>query len=345
MGFLDDLDLKPGTTTYSTLPVGYSALGPFELPITIVNGARPGPTVSITAGVHGPEYTGVAACVGLGRELDPRTMAGRLVMLPIVNLRSFELRTSGLNPLDGMNINRVFPGQRYGSMTEQMAYVLFHEIILRSDAYLDLHGSGLYQALPPHVGCQRVGAAEVDERSEALARLFEIELVNVMGKGIDEFEITDEESGVSFVGINNDLTAVGNAALAGVPAVLLEVGRGGSLEPELVQMEMRGIVNVLRYLGMLDGQADTDISHTKCYGMYIARTRYGGLFFPSIRQGDVVKRGDILGEMQDVRGEVLATLRSPIDALILMLDTSPAKASGEKLLDFATLDEPPSLRA
>jgi predicted deacylase len=229
-------------------------------------------------------------------------------------------------------------------MTEQTAHIMFQEVILRSDAYFDLHGSGLYQALPPHVGCQRVGKAEVDAKSEALARLFEIDLVNVMGKGVDEYSVTDEEHGLHFVGIDNDLTAVGNAALAGIPAVLLEVGRGGSLDLDLVDLEVRGFSNVLRYLGMLEGEANTELPHTTCYGMYRLRSRYGGLFFPAIRPGDVVKAGDRLGDMLDLRGKVIASLPSPIDALILMLDTSPSKTSGEKLLNFATLEPPPTLQ-
>jgi predicted deacylase len=246
----------------------------------------------------------------------------------------------GENPLDLANINRLFPGRRYGTFSEQLAYAVHQEITLQSDAFFDLHSASAFQMVPPHVGCQRVGVTEVDDRSEALARLFDIELINVMGKGIDSLTRTYEDQSFAFAGIPNQLTAVGNAALAGIPAVLLEAGGGGTLNPALVEIEVQGLLNVMRHLGIIEGPVRPTRSHRLCYGMYLFRTKFGGLFFPAVQPGDMITASQHLGVMKNLRGEVLASFTSPLDAVVLMLFTTPVKASGETLINLAVTTDP-----
>jgi predicted deacylase len=339
MPYIDDLNLKPGTTSYLDLPVAQTALGDFNLPLIAIQGSQPGPTLAITAGVHGCEYTGIVASIWLARELDPARLSGRVLIVPVVNVRAFEMRMAFLNPLDYLNVNRVFPGRRYGALTEELAYVLQNEIITQSDAYLDLHGGDLWELGPLHVSCQRVGVKEVDEKSELLARHFNVELLNFMGDGIDELTETHEDQGLFFAGIKNGWTAVGNAALAGVPAVLMEAGGGGTLDRTLVEVEMKGIRNLMRYMGMLEGQPVITVNHRLCYGMYPMKTKNGGLFFPNFGPGDYVHKGDHLGEMQNLRGEVIGRYTSPINGVVIMVYSTPVRMSGETIISLARVDD------
>jgi len=299
--------VEPGTRVFDHLTVAYRPAQPLKLPITIIHGAKPGPVLSIVAGIHAVEYAGIVTCMRLGQEIDPQSLSGTLVLLPVANVPAFETRTPFVNPIDGQNLNRVFPGKKYGTISEQMAYAIYNEIICKSDVYMDLHSGDLIEEIPPHTCCQRVGDPELDEKAETLARLFDIDLLNIMGKGIDDLDSTEDEQGTYFAGLQSGLTSVGNAALAGVPAVLIEAGGAGILDPEVVEMEIKGIKNCMRYLKMLEGEVIDHYTHTPCYGMYIMKSAFGGMYFPDVKVGDYVEIGDSLGEMQDIRGNVVAT--------------------------------------
>jgi hypothetical protein len=160
-----------------------------------------------------------------------------------------------------------------------------------------------------------------------------------MGKGIDDLTVTEDKNGTMFAGLKTGLTSCGNAALAGKPSVLIEAGGGGTLDMSVVKMEMDGIQNLMRYVGMLPGKAREDIPHKKCYGMYIMKSKFGGMFLPEIKIGDEVKQGARLGEMQDIRGNVVATFEAPMTGVILMMYTTPVRTSGETIVIMGRMDE------
>ena len=327
-----DMQVESGTRQFGNLKIAQRPAFDLELPMTVINGSEPGPTLSIIAGVHACEYAGIVTCMRLGKEIDPKALRGTLVLIPVVNIPAFETRTPFVNPIDGQNVNRVFPGKKYGTVSEQITYTIYHDIIKRSDAFMDLHSGDMYEEIPWHTCAQRVGNKSVDEMSEKLARLFDVELLNIMGKGIDDVSATEDEQGTYFAGLQSGLTSVGNAALAGVPSVLIEAGGIGTLDPAVVEMEIKGIKNCMCYLGMLEGTVDEDIPHKICYGMYIMKSKFGGMYFPDKVPGDYVKEGDKLGEMQNLRGEVVATFTSPLTGVVLMMYTTPVRTSGETIV-------------
>lgn len=338
MAFVESLNVQRGTVHHDDLPVGQTPLGEFSLPLTVIKGATPGPTVGITAGVHACEYNGIITCMTLPERVDATKLSGTIVMVPVVNPRSFETRTPFINILDHQNVNRMFPGRQYGSISEQIALTIHEEISLQSDVYFDLHSGDLFESGPLHVGCQRVGNEAVDRESEAVARLFDIDLVNIMGKGIDDASATVDEQGTYFAGLQSGVTSVGSAALKGIPSVLLEAGGAGVMSRDIVEIEIRGFINVFRYLGMLEGEPDQSIKHTDCYGMYILKSKYGGILFPDVNAGDFVKEGDRIGEMRSLRGETLATFTSPMNGVVLMIYTTPVRTSGETVLILGRTD-------
>jgi predicted deacylase len=335
------ITVEPGTKVFGSLPIANRPATDFELPLTIIHGVEDGPIMSITAAVHGAEYAGVVTCMRLGKEIDPQQLKGTLILVPVVNVPAFETRTPFINPIDGQNVNRVFPGKKFGTVSEQITYTLYNEIMCRSDVYMDLHSGDLIELIPPHTCCQRVGNEEVDALSETLARLFDIKLLNIMGKGIDDLNATEDEQGTYFAGLQSGLTSVGNAALAGVASVLIEAGGGGTLDPEVVEMEIEGIKNCMRYMGMLEGEVRDDIEHEECYGMYIMKSQYGGMFFPDVAVGDYLNAGDRIGEMQNLRGDVVATFAAPLTGVVLMMYTTPVRTSGETILIMGKMDELP----
>lgn len=331
--------IQPGTTYFGTLQVAQRPFTEIALPLTVIHGAEPGPMLSITAGIHGAEYNGIYTCMRLGKEIDPRKLRGTLVMVPVVNVPSFETRTPFVNPIDGQNVNRVFPGKKIGTISEQIAYTVFEQVIRPADAFIDLHSGDLYEVIPLHTCCQRVGDPVLDGKSERLARLFDIGWLNIMGKGIDDLSASEDEQGTYFAGLQSGVTSVGNAALAGVPAILIEAGGGGTLDQDVVNMEIKGIHNVMRELGMLEGEGKEEVTHRACYGMYIMKSRFGGFLIPDVKIGDEIKAGQRIGEMQNLRGEVVATFTSPMTGVVLMMYTTPVRSSGETILIMGKTDD------
>ena len=120
-----------------------------EIPIFAVSGTRPGPTLVVTAGVHGAEYASIEAALRLGRTTQPADLRGRLIVAPIVNMPAFRARSIYVCPLDGKNLNRIFPGNPEGSAGERIAYWVFENVIRQGDYFVDLHGGDMIEDLKP----------------------------------------------------------------------------------------------------------------------------------------------------------------------------------------------------
>jgi predicted deacylase len=107
------------------------------IPVLLINGRKPGKTLLAMAGVHGDEFAGIRAIHQTCRQLDPEEMSGRLLAVPVANLPAFWASTRN-TPIDGLNLARIFPGKKEGSVTEQIAYYLSEKIIARADFLIDL---------------------------------------------------------------------------------------------------------------------------------------------------------------------------------------------------------------
>ena len=122
-------------------------------------------TLVATGGVHAAEYASIAAALDLGRTLDPATLHGRVVVVPVMNVPGFSVRSIYICPLDGKNLNRVFPGNAGGSASEQIADWMFQNVMKQANYYVDLHGGDMIEALIPFTIIFRSGNAAAAARS------------------------------------------------------------------------------------------------------------------------------------------------------------------------------------
>jgi predicted deacylase len=122
-----------------------------EIPVTVVNGAKPGPVLALIAGTHGYEYPPITALQRVRRQLQPEKLAGTVVMVHIANLPSFLGRTIYYSPIDGKNLNRVYPGRPDGTVSERIAHTITTQVIERADYVVDLHGGDGNEALRPYL--------------------------------------------------------------------------------------------------------------------------------------------------------------------------------------------------
>jgi len=295
----------PGVVERTTIVFRDERLAGIEHPAFEARGARPGPRLTLLGGVHGCEYSSIAAVIRVMRELDPAELAGSITAVPVVSLQSFRRRSPFVVPEDGKNLNRCFPGTYEGTYADALARAVFDELIAPADALLDLHGGDLVEALEPFA---IYDASPVEERARALALAFGLPYV------------VRQEPGSDLAGMT--CTA---AARAGVPAVIAEAGGCGRLDPGAVDLLVAGVRNALRVLGMLPGPPLPPPPQTRSVGVFDwLRCRRGGWWEARVDAGAEVRRGDLLGWVKDLYGDVLEEIQAPRDGVVLFLTTSAA---------------------
>jgi len=270
------------------------------------------------AGVHGCEYTGMAAVMRLLDRLDPGSLRGTVTAVPIVNQPAFWSRSAFVVPADGKNLNRCFPGDPAGSYTEVLAHEIFTRIIAPSDYLLDLHAGDLPEALEPFTLYEE---SEVEDRSRRLA------LAYGLGHVVRQSRASRTVGG----------STSSAAADIGIPAVIAEVGANGICDEAAVERHLRGVLAVCVELGMLAGDGVLASPSPAEYDGWIwMRSPVRGFWQPAVVPGQDVAEGEPLGVLLDPLGRELERVLAPAAGCPLFLTTSPAVVTDGLLLGLAT---------
>lgn len=195
-----------------------------RIPAVVFCGREPGQTITISAGIHSREYVGIQALQDFASDFDPSILRGRILLLPAVNYNGVILRSPDTVPEDGKNLNRIFPGDPQGTVSQRMADFLVREILSQTDYLIDLHSGGFCEDLFPHAYLNRAAA----------------------GKTLAQF------TNISYAYHSQSTTGFsGFAGTLGIPGMILERGGRGLWEQGEVQLVKADILNLLRGLGFL----------------------------------------------------------------------------------------------
>jgi len=301
-----------------TLTFSHPQLARLEHPSFVARGAGAGASLTLIGGIHGAEYSSMAAVTRFMNELDTDELAGTVTAVPVVSMGSFRARSAFVVPADGKNLNRAFPGDPNGSYSDVLAHAIFDELIAPADFLVDLHGGDVFEALEPFA---IYNESEVEEQARGMAEAFGLPYV-----------VRERRDDESLAGMTS--TA---AARAGIPAIIAEAGGCGRLEEAAVQLLVDGVRNVLRHLEMLPGPPEPPRAGARAVGSFVwLRSRQEGWWDSVVDAGDVVAAGDVFGTVRTLWGDVVEEVRSPADGVVLFLTTSPAVDAGGLLLGLGT---------
>ncbi|MGG1573527.1 succinylglutamate desuccinylase/aspartoacylase family protein [Fictibacillus sp. NRS-1165] len=287
-----------GEKTKGWLRVGSDTDGsPINIPVLIAAGEEDGPIVWLQGGIHGDEFGGTASIIRFIQDVDVSTLKGTVVGLPVVNLPSFKARYR-TSPIDGANLNRIFPGDAKGTYSQRLARALIDTITETADYVIDLHSGGIGLHVDYFMIC-RNGDNEASKKSMWLSERMGAEVIwQVGGEG-------------STGGVGTDYLTK-----QGIPCVTVEVG-GGNVSEKHEALYRESIGNALKALDMLPGKAPVQEKYSVYrHGEFIFAGQ-GGLFVPAAPVGSVVNKGELIGSIINLYGDVAEEIRCSSDSAYL----------------------------
>ena len=293
------------------------------IPITIINGSKSGPVLTLIAGIHGTEYVPIITLQNLINKIDPKKLSGTIIMVHVANIPSFSKRTAYFSPVDNKNLNRVFPGKKDGTQTERIAFIITQKIIDQSDYLIDLHG-GEFNVSIINFALYSYDCPDetIGRKSMILAKNFGLNYILP-----SPFNIVPDSIEYTYC----DLTALRR----GVAAILVEIGDRGKVELDIVNSAVRGIYNVLRSLEMIAGEIIINKHPIYLKDDIMIASKSSGIFYPLAVCGQTVSKGALIGYTTNYFGNLVEEYHSPFTCIIIMNYSAPTVNKGENVFWIA----------
>lgn len=284
-----------------------------ETPVLVVHGRKPGPVLCITAAVHGDELNGIEIVRRVFQDLDPKSLAGTAIGVPIVNIHGFR-RGARYLP-DRRDLNRFFPGNPQGSSAARIAHSLFENILRRCTALVDLHTGSFARTNLPQVRAD-----------------LGIEPVADLAHGFGGMLVLNSEASPG--------TLRRAATDAGIPAVILEAGEPLRLQPKQVEQGVAGIRRLLAALGMTRKATLLGQPEPVYYRSRWVRADHGGVLASAVRLGQTVRPGDILGNVTDPITNEQNLIRAPVAGRVIGMAVNQIVMPGFAAFHLGTEAQP-----
>ncbi len=307
-------EISPGTISkFPFIPDRSFEASYLNMPVFVARGVTPGPTLCLTAGIHGDELNGVEIVRRAFAKVDPQELRGTVIALPTINAEG--VRSGSRYLSDRRDLNRAFPGGTGGSVARLIAHAIFTRVLNHCDALLDFHTASNQRANLP-----QIRADFTDPAIRDLAVHFGLGIV-VNGAGPDG-------------------SLRRESAKAGIPAIIYEAGEPFRFQELEIDRGVLGIENVMAYLDMTE-MADQETPSARIYehSKWIRTDRgHGGFFFPTASLGDMVNTGDLLGEIVDPLTDASVEVTSTLAGEIIGMAVPQPVLSGYALFHLAWHD-------
>jgi len=312
-----------GQKATGTIEVPAGSDAGLSIPVAVFHGAKPGPVLALVAGAHGTEYTSIIALEKLIGTLNPAEISGTVIIVPLINIQSFEQKVPHLNPVDRKSMNRFYPGKLDGTQTERASFLITKQVVERCDHLIDLHGGDLDESLRPYSYWTRTGNQKQDQISREMVLAF----------GLDHIIISTDRPKDPQASRYLENTAT----TRGKPSITAEAGHAGTVEAEDLAALVDGCLNVMRYLKMLPG-APAVIEHPVWIEKVVTLTsEQTGIFYPLVRRGTYVEQGMKVGYVTDYLGKVVFEARAPASGVILYVCAVPSMTKGATIANVGVV--------
>jgi len=317
----------PGEKAFGRIEVPAGIDAAASIPVAVLRGAKPGPVLALVSGSHGTEYASIIAVEKLIQSLDPAQISGTVIVLPLVNIPSFEQKVPHVKPVDGKSMNRFYPGNPEGSQTERVSWQITKQVVERSDYLIDYHGGDLDENLRPYAYWPKSGNAKHDATTRDMVLAF----------GLDHIIVWSDRPKDPNASRYLDNTA----NTRGKPAIAVEAGYSGTVRPEDVQLLVNGTQSVMRYLKMLPGTA-TPVEHPVWIGKIdTVASDQPGVFYPLVERGTYVVEGTKIGYVTDYFGRAVFEAKAPAAGVVLYICGVPSMKKGDTVANIGEITTNP----
>src|ERR1700730_14815941 len=308
-------------TGYLEVPAGVDAAT--SIPVVVVNGAKPGKVLALISGAHGTEYVSIIAIEKLIAALDPAQVTGTVILVPLINIQSFEQKVPHVNPIDNKSMNRFYPGKADGTQTERASFLITKEVVDRCDYLIDYHGGDLDESLRPYAYWGPTGKAEQDRISRHM----------VLSCGLDHSIIWPERPTDPAATRYLDNTA----SVHGKPSIVVEAGHAGTTETDDIALLVNGTLSTMRALKMLPGDPHPVENPVWLDKLDDVLSDGPGIWYPLVKRGTYVEAGMKLGYVTDYFGKVILEARAPAAGVVLDLNAVPSLKKGDNIADIGVV--------
>jgi len=308
-------------TGYLEVPAGVDA--GTNIPVVVVNGAKPGKVLALVSGAHGTEYVSIIAIERLIAKLDPAELTGTVILVPLVNIASFEQKVPHVNPIDNKSMNRFYPGKADGTQTERASYLISKQVVDGCDYLIDYHGGDLDESLRPYAYWGPTGHAEQDHVSKEMVLAF----------GLDHIIIWSERP----TDPNATRYLDNTATVRGKPSIVVEAGHAGTVETDDVNLLVDGTLSTMRALRMLPGEPRFIENPVWIEKLSDVLAEGPGIWYPLVKRGTYVSAGKKLGTITDYFGKVIAEPRAPVSGVVLHVNAVPSLKKGDNIADLGVV--------
>jgi predicted deacylase len=313
----------PGQKSMGYLEVAAGVDAATNIPVVVINGEKPGPVLALVSGAHGTEYTSIIAIEKLINLLDPSQIAGTVILVPIVNVQSFEQKVPHVNPVDHKSMNRFYPGNADGTQTERASFIVTKEVVDRCDYLIDYHGGDLDESLRPYAYWAPTGKQTQDRKSKEMVLAFGLDHIIVWRDRPTDLSATRY--------LDNTSTARGE------PSIVVEAGYAGIVEADDVALLVDGTLSTMRALKMLPGNPRPIENPVWLDRVVDVLSDGPGIWYPLVKRGTYVQEGMKIGFVTDYFGKLILEARAPVSGVILHINAVPSLKKGDNIADIGVV--------
>jgi predicted deacylase len=312
-----------GQKATGTIEVPAGSDAGLSIPVAVFHGAKPGPVLAILSGAHGTEYASIISLEKLIAVLNPAELSGTVIVVPLINIPSFERKVPHLNPVDQKSMNRWYPGKMDGTQTDRASFVITKQVVDQCDHLIDLHGGDLDESLRPYSYWTKTGNEKQDQISREMVLAF----------GLDTIIISTDRPKDPQASRYLENTAT----TRGKPSITAEAGHAGTVETDDVAALVNGCLGVMRYLKMLPG-APNGIEHPVWIEKVVTiASEQTGMFYPLVKRGTWVEQGMKVGYVTDYLGKVIFEARAPVAGVVLYVCAVPSMTKSATIANIGVV--------